>query len=51
MNEAFEAILSILGDCWENFAVPHSQQDWWKSSQQARSTYNLTCNLTYWEVS
>ena len=27
--------------------VPHSQQDWWKSSQPARCNYNLT----YWEVS
>ena len=36
-----EAILSILGDCWENFSVPHPQQDWWKSSQPARCTYNI----------
>ena len=37
-----ETILNILGDCWETFisSAPHSQQDWWKSSQPARCTYN-----------
>ena len=30
-----ETILSILRDCWKKLSVPHSQQDWWKSSQPA----------------
>ena len=30
-----ETILRILGDCWKKLSVPHSQQDWWKSSQPA----------------
>ena len=38
MNKAFW--LSILGDCWEKVSVAHSQQDWWKSSQPTRCTYN-----------
>ena len=47
MNKAFWAILSILGDCREKFtvSVPHSLQDWWKSSQPARCTYNLQPDL------
>ena len=37
-----ETILNILGDCWETFisSAPHSQQDWWNSSQPTRCTYN-----------
>ena len=37
--------------CWQKITCcssPHTQQDWWKSSQPARCAYN---NLTYWEVS
>ena len=34
-------IIIILGDYWENLSVPNAQQDWWKSSQPARCTYNL----------
>ena len=30
-----ETILRNLGDCWKKVSVPHSQQDWWKSSQPA----------------
>ena len=34
---------------WEiagkNLCVPHSQQDWWKSSKPARCTYNMQPNL------
>ena len=29
----------------KNLSVPHSQQDWWKSSQPARRTYNLQPDL------
>ena len=25
----------------KNVSIPHSQQDWWKSSEPARCTYNL----------
>ena len=45
MNKAFEAVLSILGDGWEKWSVPHSQQDLWKSFQPARCTYNLQPDL------
>ena len=45
MNKAFEAILRILGDGWEKWSVPHSQQDLWKSFQPARCTYNLQPDL------
>ena len=45
MKKAFEAILSVLGDGWENLSVPHSQQDLWKSFQPARCTYNLQPDL------
>ena len=45
MNKTFEAILSILGDGWEKWSVPHSQQDLWKSFQPARGTYNLQPDL------
>ena len=45
-----EAILSILGDCWEKiylFLTP-SKSDGRVPSQQGAPT---TCSLTYWEVS
>lgn len=45
MKKAFEAILSFLGDGWENLSVRHSQQDLWKSFQPARFTYNLQPDL------
>ena len=45
MNKAVEAILRILGDGWEKWSVPHSQQDLWKSFQPARCTYNLQPDL------
>ena len=38
-------IIIMLGHCWENLSVPHSQQDWWKSSQPARCTNNLQPDL------
>ena len=40
MNKAFEAVLSILGDGWEKWSVPHSQQG-----------APTTCNLTYGKAS
>ena len=46
LSEAISSIWEIAG---KNLSVPHSQQDWWKSSQPSRS--HTTCNLTYWEVS
>ena len=45
-----EAILSILGDCWEKiylFLTP-SKSDGRVPSQQGAPK---TCNLTHWEVS
>ena len=42
----WEAILRHFGRLMgKNLSVPHSQQDWWKSSQQARRTYNLQPDL------
>ena len=39
------AILSIWEMAGKNLSVPHSQQDWWKSSQPTRCTYNLQPDL------
>ena len=38
-------IVIILGDCWKNLSLPHSQQDRWKSTQPAKCTYNLQPDL------
>ena len=38
----FKAFWEIAG---ENLSVPHSQQDWWKSSQPGRCIYNLQPDL------
>ena len=45
-----EAILSILGDCWEKFflILTPSKTDEEVPSQQGAPS---ACNLTYWEVS
>ena len=39
------AILSIWEMAGKNLSVPHSQQDWCKSSQPSRCTYNLQPDL------
>ena len=50
MNKAFWSHLKHFGRLLgKKLSVPHSQQDWWKSSQPARCTYNLQPD--YWEVS
>ena len=43
-----EVIFSILGDCWKKCicsSLPSAQQDWRKSSQPTRCTYNLQPDL------
>ena len=37
--------MPFWGIAGKHISVPHSQQDWWKSSQPARCTYNLEPDL------
>ena len=46
MNKAFWSQFKHFGKfLGKQFSVRHSQQDWWKSSQPARCTYNLQPDL------
>ena len=44
-NEAESFMKPFWETAGKNLSVPHSQQDWWKSSQPARCTYNLQPDL------